>query len=143
MMLRKVPQKYFLRRARFIALYLTTASGIFLLSAEWPGSRLLAQTPPINPNPNPTRSICPTGFLCKAVNKVINTPPYAQNSEIFIAIFIGINALILAALAWRAFKVWIAREAGEEYQTIVTSAVIGVIGLLLFDTLANYVMGVS
>ncbi len=141
MMLRKVPQKYFLRRARFIALYLTTASGIFLLSAEWPGSRLLAQTPPINPNP--TRSICPTGFLCKAVNKVINTPPYAQNSEIFIAIFIGINALILAALAWRAFKVWIAREAGEEYQTIVTSAVIGVIGLLLFDTLANYVMGVS
>ena len=137
-MLRK--DKRLSKRWRFMTLYLATAISIFLLSAEGPGSRLLAQT---QPTVTVSTGVCAVGFLCKAVNKIVTTPPYNDNSDIFIAIFIGINALILAAIAWRAYKVWMARESGEEYQTIVTSAVIGLIGLLLFDTLANYVMGVA
>ncbi len=131
MILRKRKRFYRLSlRLRFISLCLVTTISIFFLSSELPVGMLLAQTAP-----------CTTGFLCQATNKIVSTTPFDQNADLIRAIFLGINALIGAAIAWRAYKVWIARESGEEYQTIITSSVIGVIGLLLFESLINFVIG--
>lgn len=83
------------------------------------------------------------GFLCGAINKIVTTPPYDSNSEIVFAVFIGLQAVIVAFLAWRVVKVIQAREAGEEYQSIVSSSVLIVVALLVINYLADYVMGVS
>lgn len=83
------------------------------------------------------------GFLCGAINKIVTTPPYDANSEIVLAVFIGLNAIIVAFLAWRIVKVIQARDAGEEYQSIASSAILIVVALLIVNYLADYIMGVS
>ena len=83
------------------------------------------------------------GFLCGAINKIVTTPPYDSDSEMIWAVFVGVNAIIVAFLAWRVAKVIQARDAGEEYQSIASSAVLIVVALLVVNYLADYIMGVS
>lgn len=126
------------RQIRFASLTLTSSISMFLYTSNY--HLVLAED---TPGGNDGGGGTCAGFLCGAIDKIVTTPPYDANAEMIRAVFIGANAIIVAFLAWRVVKVLQARDAGEEYQSIASNAVLTVVALLIVNYFADYVMGVG
>lgn len=56
-------------------------------------------------------------------------------------VFTSMNVMIVAIVAWRGYKIWQARDAGEEFQSIASGLIMGIVGLLVINYIAGYVIG--
>ncbi len=131
-------------RLRFLGLSMATSIGILLLESGYVATLAQGAGPGSGNNTgnNNSGGNC-FGFLCGVVNKITTTEPFNQNPEMITTVFTSMNIMIVAIVAWRGYKIWQARDAGEEFQSIASGLILGIVGLIVINYIASYVMGID
>ena len=79
-------------------------------------------------------------FLGDTVETINANEVFSPYATYINAAFIGIIALITGALAFRAYKVWMARERGEEWQEMFGGIVIGVLAIAFVGGMSSFLI---
>lgn len=109
----------------------------------------LAQQTPANPktpaNPTPTGTTGCGGWMCGPRAAILQNPAFSENRASLLVnfIFVALNAAIIVAIGFQAYKIFTAMREEEGWQTMGRSLVGEVLMLIATNYLGGWITGTN
>lgn len=109
----------------------------FMLSV---GSVMLVQFPLLAQTTGTGGGSC-VGWMCGPISRIKSAEAFADAGPLVDLVFMGLNFLIVGALAYQVYKAVTAIREHEDWQSVVRSFVLTIIALAASNFLGGYITG--